>query len=50
MEFDNNMMNNEQMRDEVAGTTAVTVLIKGDQLYCVSTFGSFHWIVKIFDC
>lgn len=36
LEFDNTMMKDEQMRDEVAGTTAVTVLIKGNQLYCVS--------------
>jgi len=34
LEFDSMMMKDEQMRDEVAGTTAVTVLIKHDQLYC----------------
>lgn len=36
LEFDNTMMKDEQMRDEVAGTTAVTVLIKGNQLYCAN--------------
>lgn len=38
LEFDNTMMKDEQMRDEVAGTTAVTVLIKSDQLYCVRKY------------
>jgi len=34
LQFDNMMMRDEQMKDEVAGTTAVTVLIKGNQLFC----------------
>jgi len=34
LEFDNAMLKDEQMRDELAGTTAVTVLIKDNKLYC----------------
>ncbi|CAL8079358.1 unnamed protein product [Orchesella dallaii] len=34
LQFDSSMMSDEQMKEEVAGSTAVIVLIKNDQLYC----------------
>jgi hypothetical protein len=35
MEFDDAMQKDEQMREELAGTTAITVLVKENTLYCV---------------
>ncbi|ODM96802.1 putative protein phosphatase 2C T23F11.1 [Orchesella cincta] len=34
LEFDYSMLKDEKLKNEVCGTTAVTVLIKGNQLYC----------------
>ncbi|CAG7721120.1 unnamed protein product [Allacma fusca] len=34
LEFDHSMLKDEHMRDELAGTTAVTVLIKDNKVYC----------------
>ncbi|CAL8101947.1 unnamed protein product [Orchesella dallaii] len=36
LEFDYSMLKDEKLKREVCGTTAVTVLIKGDQLYCAN--------------
>jgi protein phosphatase 2C family protein 2/3 len=36
LEFDATMLKDELMRDELAGTTAVTVLIRDKQLYCAN--------------
>ena len=36
LELDSDMLNDENMRDELAGTTAITVLIKNSKIYCVS--------------
>jgi len=36
MQFDEAMQKDENMREELAGTTAITVLIKEKSLYCVS--------------
>lgn len=36
LEFDAEMQKDQQMRDELAGTTAITVLIKNNQLYCAN--------------
>ncbi|KAH7644622.1 protein phosphatase 2c-like protein 3 [Dermatophagoides farinae] len=36
VEFDEMMFNNEKMRDELAGSTAVVVLIKDHQIYCAN--------------
>ena len=35
MTFDESMQKDEQMREELAGTTAITVLVKDNMLYCV---------------
>lgn len=35
LEFDAHMLKEESMRDELAGTTAITVLVRGKQLFCV---------------
>jgi len=34
MEFDHSMLKDEQMRDELAGTTAITVIVKNNKVYC----------------
>jgi len=36
LQFDEAMQKDEQMREELAGTTAVTVLIKDNSLYCAN--------------
>lgn len=36
VEFDEMMFNDEKMRDELAGSTAVSVLVKDSLIYCVS--------------
>ncbi|UXI22158.1 ABC transporter [Sarcoptes scabiei] len=36
MEFDEMMFNDEKMRDELAGSTAVVILIKNNQIYCAN--------------
>ncbi|KAH9425323.1 hypothetical protein DERP_005928, partial [Dermatophagoides pteronyssinus] len=36
IEFDEMMFNNEKMRDELAGSTAVVILIKDHQIYCAN--------------
>jgi protein phosphatase 2C family protein 2/3 len=36
LEFDEAMQKDESMRDELAGTTAVTILIKDNKLYCAN--------------
>lgn len=35
IEFDNEMASDEEMREDLAGTTAICVLIKDNTLYCV---------------
>jgi hypothetical protein len=37
MDFDKEMSLDEEMREDLAGTTAVCVVIKNDELYCVRT-------------
>lgn len=36
VEFDEMMFNDEKMRDELAGSTAVVIMIKNNLIYCVS--------------
>jgi serine/threonine protein phosphatase PrpC len=40
MEFDREMALSEEMREDLAGTTAVCVIIKDQKLFCVSEFES----------
>ena len=35
LELDSDMLTDENMRDELAGTTAIIVLIKDNKIYCV---------------
>ncbi|CAG2178841.1 unnamed protein product, partial [Oppiella nova] len=34
LELDSDMLSDDQMRDELAGTTAITCLIKNNKIYC----------------
>lgn len=45
VEFDEMMFNDEKMRDELAGSTAVIVLIKNGQIYCVRVHIA-HTLIK----
>lgn len=46
LELDSDMLIDESMRDELAGTTAVVVLIKNNKIYCVRF--DFCFLVKYF--
>jgi hypothetical protein len=46
LELDSDMLNDDNMRDELAGTTAITVLIKNNKIYCVR----IHLFYFIFFC
>lgn len=35
LELDSDMLTDENMRDELAGTTAIITLIKDNKIYCV---------------
>ena len=48
VEFDEMMFNDEKMRDELAGSTAVSILIKDCQIYCVSKNINFRKFVFIY--
>jgi hypothetical protein len=37
LDVDNAMLQDESLKDELAGTTAVAVILKDNRLYCVST-------------
>lgn len=41
MELDSAMSENIHLKEELAGTTAVVILIKDNVLYCVSKFFTF---------
>lgn len=40
--LDEEMMKDDLMKDELAGTTAVIILLKGGYLYCVSLVGVMY--------
>ena len=37
LDVDNAMLQEESLKDELAGTTAVAIVLKDNKLYCVST-------------
>lgn len=37
LDVDNAMLQDESLKDELAGTTAVAVILKDNRLYCVGT-------------
>ena len=37
LELDEDMLDDEDMKDELAGTTAICVIIKDKKIYCVSS-------------
>ena len=37
MEIDEDMLDDDDMKDELAGTTAICVIIKDKKIYCVSS-------------
>lgn len=47
MELDAAMSENIFLKEELAGTTAVVVLIKDDVLYCVSIFRNLSFITNV---
>jgi protein phosphatase 2C family protein 2/3 len=47
LDLDSDMLNDDNMRDELAGTTAITVLIKNNKIYCVRIH-LFITFLKIF--
>lgn len=50
IEFDNEMASDDDMKEDLAGTTAICVLIKDQKLYCVCQIKRFFFfsIIKIF--
>ncbi len=48
LELDSDMLNDDNMRDELAGTTAITVLIKNNKIYCVSIHLFYYFFLCFF--
>jgi protein phosphatase 2C family protein 2/3 len=42
LDVDNAMLQDESLKDELAGTTAVAVILKDNRLYCVGTVLVVH--------
>ena len=42
LDIDQDMLNDNQMKDEMAGTTAICVILKNDKIYCVCIINIFR--------